>query len=251
MTTLILARHEWRRLLVQSWTWGLLAATVALLAYLFLLQVDAFLGGQSRLAATPDAPGVTDLVAVPLLRMVGNLQLFLVPLLTMRAVAGERRDHSLALLLSSGVDDGAIVLGKWLGVMGWNLALIALATLMPLSLLTATPVDLGRVAAAVLGLMAQAALLSAVGIYLSTLTRQPPLAAALGVAANLGLNLVDAGARLNGLNHGLINWIALPSHLDPLMRGLVSAVDLAYFAIGAAACLALAAGRVGSLRSAD
>ena len=249
--SLIIARHEVRRLVVQPWSWGLLAASVALLAYQFLIALDRFLQLAPKLAAAPDGAGATDIVAASMFSAYANLLLFLVPLLTMRTIAGERRQHSLTLLLAAGVGNGAIVVGKWLGVMAWLLLLTALVALMPLSLVAGTALDLGRVGAALLGLVLEACLLAAIGVMTSAWTAQPALAAAVAIALNLFLTLVDSGARMQGVSNSAINWIAVTSHLEPPFRGIVASVDIAYFVILGAVALALAAHRLDALRSAD
>lgn len=247
----VIAAHEWRRLVVQPWSWGLMAATMALLAYLFLMSLDTFLQLAPKLAGNSDAPGATDLVGAPILRVFANLLIFLVPLLTMRSIAGERRQHSLTLLLAAGVGNGAIVFGKWLGCVAWLLVLVALVSLMPLSLTAGTALDLGRIGAAVLGLVLEVGALCAIGLMTSAWTAQPALAAAVAVAINLLLTLVDTGARLQGVSNGAINWLAMTSHLEPPFRGIVASVDIAYFVIVTAVALALAAHRLDQLRSAD
>jgi len=81
---------------------------------------------------------------------------------------------------------------------------------------------------------------------------QPALAAAAALALTGLLAVVDAGARLQGITNSGINYLALPSHLEPFFRGIVASVDIAYFALLAGVALALAARRLDALRgSAD
>lgn len=245
----LIAAHELRRLRVQLWPWAFAAGAFALLAYFFLLSLDAYLALAPKLAAASEAPGVTDLVAVPLLRMLANLLLLLIPLLAMRSIAGERQRHSLALLLGAGIGDAAIVVGKWLGLWIYSLALIALVFALPLSLATGTELDLGRLGAAALGLALEAGALAAIGLLVSSWTAQPAFAAALALAINLLLAVLDVGARFQGVDNVAINYFALPTHLDPFLRGIVASVDVVYFALVAAVALALATRRVSNLRS--
>lgn len=247
--TWLIARHELRRFAVQWWAWALAAATLGLLAYYFLMALDAFLALSPKIAAHSDAPGVTDLVAVPILRTLGSLFLLLIPLLGMRAIAGERRTHALALLLGAGVGDAPIVLGKWLAVWAYSLALLALALLLPLSLVQGATLDWGKLAAAVLGLALQAGALAAIAVWASSVTEHPAFAAAIAIAMNLLLTVLDAGARLQGVSNGFINYLALPTHLAPFCRGIVSSVDALYFVLLALLALALATRRVDALRS--
>ena len=83
----------------------------------------------------------------------------------------------------------------------------------------------------------------------SAWTAQPALAAAAAFAITSLLAIVDAGARLKGIDNAGINYLALPTHVEPFFRGLVSSVDIAYFVIVAVVALVFAAKRLDRLRS--
>jgi ABC-2 type transport system permease protein len=244
----VLARNELRRLFVQPLAWALLAAVLAVLAYFFLLSLDAFLVLMPKLAGVASAPGVTDLVALPLLRAIASLLLLVVPLLGMRAIAGDRQSGTLPLLLASGVGDAHIILGKYLGLLAFLALLIALALAMPLSLDIGTALDLGRLGAAALGLFLFAAALVAVALCASSYALQPAVAAILALTLNLLLWMLDAGARFEGVTSGFINYLALPTHLEPFLHGLVSTTDIVYFVLIVGVALMLATRRLGTLR---
>ncbi len=244
----VIAAHEARRLVVQPFAWLLAAVVLALTAWEFLLALDGFAQLAPKLGALKHAPGVTDLVAVPLLRSFSNLLLLLVPLITMRAFAGERRAQTLPLLLASGVGDAAIVLGKYAAVLGYALLLLALVAAMPLALASGTALDLGKIAASVLGLALFTAALCALGLLCSAWVAQPALAAACAFALTSLLAVVDAGARLRGVGNAAINYLALPTHLEPFFRGLVASVDAVYFGLIVAVALALTTRRLAALR---
>lgn len=245
----LIARHEWRRLAAQPFAWVLAAVVLVLVAWQFLLALQGFLDLAPKLGGLKEAPGVTDLVVIPLLRSVSNLLVLLVPLVTMRSIAGERRAQTLPLLLASGNGNGRIVLGKYLGALGYVLALLVLLLMMPLALRFGAALDLGRIAAAVLGLALFAAALTAIGLACSAWTTQPALAAAAAFAVTGLLAVVDAGARLQGVSNSAINYLALPTHLEPFFRGLVASVDIVYFLLLVAAALALATRRLDALRA--
>lgn len=247
--TALIARHEWRRLGVQPFAWTLSAVVVALMAWQFLLSLEGYLQLAPKLGSMKNAPGVTDLVAIPLLRSFSNLLVLLVPLLTMHAFAGERRAQTLPLLLASGIGNARIVLGKYIGALGFVFVLIALVLLMPLVLGFGTALDFGKIAAAALGLALFAAALTAIGILASAWAAQPALAAAAALAITSLLAAVDAGARLQGISNAGINYLALPTHLEPFFRGLVASVDIIYFLLLVVVTLALATRRLDTLRS--
>jgi ABC-2 type transport system permease protein len=241
--TWLIAGHEWRRLRAQPFAWTLAAIVLAFMAWQFLLALQAFVDLAPKLGGLKDAPGVTDLAAIPLLRSLSNLLLPLVPLVTMRAFAGERRAATLPLLLASGAGNLRIVLGKFAGAYGYVLALVVLVAAMPLALEVGTALDLGKIAAAAL---------TGIGVACSAWAAQPALAAAAAFAIAALLAVVDAGARLQGVANSGINYLALPTHLEPFFRGIVASVDIGYFVLVAAVALALATRRLDALRgSAD
>jgi ABC-2 type transport system permease protein len=244
----LIARHEWRRLFVQPFAWALAAVVVAMTAWLYLLSLETFLQLAPKLGGLKDAPGVTDLVVVPLLRSFSNLLILLVPLITMRTIAGERRAQSLSLLLAAGVGNVRIALGKFFGAFGFVLLIVVLVLLMPLALELGTSLDLGRLAAAALGVCLFAAALTAIGVLCSAWTSQPALAAAGAFAITSLLSIVDAGARVQGIENSGINYLALPTHVEPFFRGFVSSVDIVYFLLIVVVALAFTARRLDRLR---
>lgn len=246
--SLVIARNELRRLFVQPLAWVLLTVVLVMLAYFFLLTLQGFLVLMPKIAGTPAAPGVTDLVALPLLRGIASVLLLIVPLLGMRAFAGDRQSGNLLLLLSAGLSDARVVLGKYLGLVAFLVLLIALALALPLSLQVATSLDLGRLAAAALGLVLFAAALAALAVCASAFAQQPAVAAGLALVLNILLWMLDAGARYEGVTSNFVNYLALPTHLEPFLHGIVATVDITYFVLLSAVALALAARRLAASR---
>ena len=112
----------------------------------------------------------------------------------------------------------------------------------------AAHIDSGKLAAATLGLIALLATLAALAIACSAFASHPAIAAAAALVITLALWGVNLGAQMAGVEDGAINWLAMSSHLQPLLRGLVTSVDVAWFALLAIVCLALAIRRVAAER---
>jgi len=245
----LIAGNDIKRQFVQPFAWILLALTCALLAWQFLIALDAYLRIAEKLDALPNSQGATDLIAIPLLRSLSGLLLLIAPLATMQSLAGERRAHTLPLLLAAGTGNLAIVLGKFLGAFV-TVALIVLITVsMPLMLEFGTALDLGRLAAASLGVLLFGASLTAIGIACSAWTTHPALAAAAALVIGSLLAMIDMGARFQGVDNALINWLSLSTHLEPFYSGLIASVDIVYFLLVTLLALLLAARRLDSLRT--
>ncbi|MEO9080422.1 MAG: ABC transporter permease [Rhodanobacter sp.] len=244
MSALTVTRLEWRRLLVRPLAWVITALTLAWLGWNFTLLLGNFLAGQIQRAALADGPGFTDLVAVPLLGQLAQLAFLVVPLLTMSVIAGERRNGTLPLLFAAGVPASRIVLGKYLAILGWLLLWLLLTLAMPLALAHATQLDWGKLAAATLGLVLMLAALAAVGVACSSFSSHPAIAAAAAMILALALWSINLGAQMAGIDGGAINWLAMSTHVQPLLRGLVSSADVVWFALLIVFSLALATRRL-------
>jgi ABC-2 type transport system permease protein len=248
------ARLELRRLLVRPLAWVLAALSLAQLAWRFVLLLGNFLDNQVKLAGMPGGPGYTDLVGVPLLGSaltmgilpfgLTELALLVVPLLTMSTLAGDRANGTLPLLSATGTSPAAIVLGKYLAVLLWLLGWLALTVAMPLSLAHGTHLDWGKFAAAVLGLVLTLAALDAIGIACSAFAASPAVAATASLMLGLALFTANLAAQKAGIGNGFWNWLSLSTHLEALLRGLVSSADLAWFALAIAVALVLAVRRL-------
>lgn len=239
-----IAGRELRGLLLSPLAWTLWAVVQAWLAWIFVILLDEFRGAQGRLVGLEHGPGVTDLVAAPLFRVAAWCLLVLTPFLTMRLFSEERRNRTLDLLLSAPVSVTAIVLGKYLAVLGFLSVLIALIALMPLSLAAGATLDFGKLAAGVLGLNLLAASFAAVGLYFSTLTAQPVVAAVATLGVLLFLGVIDvAGLGQQGAG-GLFQYLSLFRHYDALLLGLFDSADAAYYLLLSLAFLGLAIRRL-------
>ena len=247
----MIAAREWRGLFLSPLAWTLLAVTQALLAWIFILLVNDFQNAQGRLAGLEHAPGVTDLVIAPLFRVAAWALLLLTPLLTMRLFSEERRTGTLDLLLSAPVSASQIVLGKYLGVLMFLFGVVAMTALMPLALAAGATLDGGKLLAGLLGLGLLAASCAAAGLYLSSLTTQPLIAATATFGLLLAFWVVDAIGAGQGTASRLFSYLSLPRHNDALLLGLVRSEDVAYYLLFSAAFLGLTIRRLDNLRLRD
>ncbi len=239
-----LALRELRGLFLSPLAWAILAVVLFLLAWLFLAQVEYFQMVQPRLVSIPNAPGVTDIVVAPMLGDAAIILMLVTPLLTMRLIADERHNHTLPLLLSSPVSMTEIVLGKYLGLLLFFLILLALIALMPLSLLMGGSLDFGTLAAGFLGLALLLAAYGAAGLFLSSLTRQPTVAAISTFGLLLLLWVIDwAGNARPGMS-GVFAYLSLLRHYEPLLKGLVNTKDVLYYLLFIATFLVLSIRRL-------
>jgi ABC-2 type transport system permease protein len=224
-----IALRELKNLFLSPLAWAILAVVQLIMAYLFLSQLDTYMLLQPRLAGIEGAPGVTDIIVAPVLQTVGFLLLLLAPAITMRVFSDEKRNRTLSLLLSAPVSMTEIVLGKFLGVTLFFVLLLVMLAAMPLSLYAGTTLDAGKLAAGFLGLALLLASFAAVGLYMSTLTDQPVIAAISSFGLLLLLWIIDWSAGGREEMSGLFHYLSLQNHLTSFLKGLFSSADLVYY----------------------
>ena len=224
-----IAGRELRSLFLSPLAWAILGVVQFIYAYLFLSQVETFMALQSRLATLDGAPGVVDIVVAPLFANAAVLLLLITPLITMRVLSEERRNRTLSLLFSAPISMTEIIVGKYLGVLSFILILIGMLALMPLSLLVGTDLDLGKLAAGLLGLTLVVSAFTAIGIFMSSLTEQPTVAAITTFGLLLLLWILDWAGNSEAPTSGLLAYLSLQNHYDPLLKGMFSSVDVIYY----------------------
>ena len=157
---------------------------------------------------------------------------FLVPALTMRSWAEERRLGTYELLLTFPFTEGELVLGKFLGSFALGAIALALTIPVPLSVSLLGSFDPGVLVGQYLGVLLEAAAAIALGQWLSSLAKNQ-VSAFLGTAlALLALVLVDrlaAFLKAGGVVASLLKWLSLEVHFEAFSRGVVDTRDLAYF----------------------
>jgi ABC-2 type transport system permease protein len=219
--------RELKSLFLSPLAWSILAVVQLILAYLFLGRIEIIQMYQAQLMAMDGAPGVTEIILPDLLGNAAIILLLVVPLLTMRLVAEERRNRTLSLLFSSPLSMTEIVLGKYLGILLFLLVLLVLIALMPLSLLAGARLDFGLLAASFLGLALLLAGFAAVGLFMSTLTQYTTVAAISTFGALLLFWILDWSGQ--GFTGG--NWLAylsLFNHYKPFLDGIFDSADAVY-----------------------
>jgi ABC-2 type transport system permease protein len=243
---LTIAHKEFRSLFAMPSTWLLLGALQFILAWFFLARLDAFLQVQTQLAQLANAPGATQAVAAPLFATAALVLMMLVPIFTMRLIAEERRNQTMTMLMAAPIATWQIVLGKFLGLLLFLLLLVLACALMLLVLALGTRLDMGLLFSNALGLLLLTASYTALGLYFSTLTTQPIVAAASTLAVLFGLWLADMGAADSDMA-----WRAItPSHhFQSFNSGLLNSTDVIYFVLFSATFLLLATRRLHNNRT--
>jgi ABC-2 type transport system permease protein len=244
MKASIIAGRELRTLFVSPLAWAILAIVQLIHGYLFLIGVDQYLQVQAQLSMIDGAPGVTDLIVGQLFASAGFILTLVVPLVTMRLISEERRARTLTLLFSAPLSALEIVLGKFLGVCAFLAMMVGLLAAMALSLGLGTTLDLGVIASGLLGLALMLMAFAAIGLYLSSVTSYPAVAAISTFGALLFLKIIDLAGTGQVTEPSLLNYLSMQHHFTNLLRGNFNSSDVVYFLLATALFLALSVRRL-------
>ena len=242
---LTIAHKEFRNLFTTPSTWIILGVLQFIFSWFYLARLDAFLQVQSQLSQLANPPGVTQSVASPVLGTVAFILMMLVPIFTMRLISEERRNQTLTLLLAAPIACWEIIMGKFLGMLLFLTLIIAACFLMLLTLALGTPLDYGLIITNVVGLILLTACYTALGLYFSTLTAQPIVAATGTLAILFGLWLLDAAGSSSSM---ILKALSPTIHFQSFSSGLLLSKDLAFFILFCTFCLLLAIRRLHNTR---
>lgn len=242
-----LAARELRSLFLSPLAWVILGVVQAILAYTFLLYLDYFVKVQPQLLPLGSDLGVTQIVVAPLLATTAIVLLVITPLVTMRLISEERRNQTLTLLFSAPISMLELVLGKFAGVLCFFLIILLLVLLMPLSLLLGSSLDAGVIAAGFVALVLLVCCFTALGLYISTLSNHPTVAAVSTSAILILLWIIDLAAGTGGRSEWL-GYVSMLQHIQPMMRGVINSSDIVYFVNFTFVFLALSVHRLNQQR---
>lgn len=175
---------------------------------------------------------LNEMVMTPLLYNMTIILLLMVPLITMRLFAEERKLKTDELLLTSPVSVNSIVLGKYLAGLAFYLVILALTTIYPWILFKygAPPPELGSILSGYLGLFLLGASFMALGLFASSLTENQIVAAVICFVALLLFFVIGWPAETMGSTTGkVLEYLSLIEHFTDFSKGLVESQHVVFF----------------------
>jgi ABC-2 type transport system permease protein len=186
-----IVRKELKSLFSSPMGWVILALLQFVFGTFFLIGVDQYFQTMSGAMRPEQRIGITAFVGQNVFGIASFVMLFAVPLLSMRLISEERRQNTLPFLFSAPLSITEIVIGKFLGLVGFLSIIILFMAAMMSSMHLWTDLDFGYIFSNVLGLWLLVASFSALGIYVSSLTHQPVVAGIITFVALFALLILD------------------------------------------------------------
>src|SRR5579864_2358361 len=169
-------------------------------------------------------------VMEPMLHNLAIVLVILVPAITMRSFAEEKRTGTYELLLTAPIRTGEIVAGKFIAAASFTLIMVALAWIFPLILIIFGDPEVGVMFAGYVGLALLAVSFVAVGLFTSSLTQNQIIAAISSFGLLILLYVISWPAEASsGVVWGLLKYLSLPDHFSTMVRGVIDTSDLVFF----------------------
>ena len=226
-------KKEMRLYFTSPIAWVILTIFLFIAGY-FFYSIFAFFTLASMQSAMNPAMArdlnVTDSVLRPLFSNISVILLLLMPLVTMRLFAEERRAGTIELLLTYPVRDGAVLAGKYLAALGLYALMIGLTVLYPLIVVYFARLEWGPVLTGYLGLLLMGATFIAVGVFASSLTENQIVAAVTTFGVLLIFWILGWSADYAGGSIGrVLQFLSILEHNDSFSKGVLDTKDLLYY----------------------
>ncbi|MBA5870210.1 MAG: ABC transporter permease subunit [Nitrospira sp. CR2.1] len=221
---------------------GVFLLTFGFIAHLSIVNIGALAIQLMQIQGSTEQINLNDLLFRPLFASIRFVLLLILPILTMRLLAEERKLRTFEFLMTAPIRVSEIVIGKFISVYLVFVGMLLLTTLVPLTLALFSDFDWYPVFTGYLGLILLGGLFLAVGLFGSSITENQIVAAftSFGILLMCWL-LVPLGKYIGDTPLGnAISYLSFMDHFDRLVRGLIDTKDLVYFASGTVLMLFLA-----------
>ena len=201
--------------------------------FMFLVYLYGFIDRSMQMSMGQmgmNTINVNQILIRPLVMQLGVIWLFLLPMITMRTYAEEKRSGTIELLLTSPITDVEIILGKFFGAYGLYIALLA-STLPHMAILFyfGNP-EWRPLVAAYLGLLLMGGAFVSLGLLISSTTNNQIVAGIVSFVVFLLLWIIGWFADSAGPTIGPItSWLSITEHFDDFSKGIIDTKHVLYY----------------------
>lgn len=239
---LIIARKELRSLFATPMGWLVLAIFQAIVGTYYSLSFNQYFEIMQSAHWQVQRIGLTQFMAEGVFGVAAVLMLFVVPLVSMKLISEERKNQTMALLMSAPLSMTELILGKLLGILSYLSLLILSMVLMVALLLPWAEIDLPYLLTHAFGLWLLMLASSALGLYISCLTANPILAAFCSLTALTFWLLLDKF--FSDDHQALFHDFSLMQHYRQFALGILNSYDILFFVLFAGFFVLLAIRRL-------
>lgn len=232
MNTFTICRKELNSYFRSPIAYGVMFFFALIAGYFFYAAVYIFVRQslQSVMMGQSMPMSVDEWVVRSVLSNVAVVGLFMVPMITMRLFAEEKRTGTIELLATSPLRDHEIIIGKWLAAMILYCAMLALSLINIAMLYAWGKPDWKPLLVGYLGLILQGGGMLALGAFVSTCTKNQIVAAVAGFGILLLLWVISWASSLDsGTFSKVLGYLSITDHFDNFSKGVIDLHDAVFF----------------------
>ena len=228
---LALAQKELRAYFVSPIAYVVLGLFAMLFGVFYVASINLMVQlSMGQFGGGPQVVNINEFMIRPLFGNTSVVLLFILPMLTMRSYAEEKRSGTMELLLTSPLTDCQIVFGKFLGAMGLY-ALMLSVTLIHIGVLFwyAEP-EWGPLLSGYLGLLLIGGSFISLGLAISSMTKNQIVAGVATFAVLLLLWVINWLGDASGTTmQSVLAYLSILEHFDDFSKGIIDTKHLTYY----------------------
>ncbi len=228
-----IAKKELKAYFASPIAYVVIAIFLLLTGFFFYSLVWWFNAQSMQMAQNPyyaQQININQMVFTPLFHNISIILLLMLPLLTMRLFAEEKRIGTEELLFTSPVSVNEIILGKYAASLIVLAVMLLLTGLLTLFIFAWGNPEAAPLLCGFLGLFLMGAAFMALGIFYSSLTENQIVAAILTFGTLLLFWILNwAASSAGGLWKGVLNYLSFFEHFDDMTRGILDTTDIVYY----------------------
>jgi gliding motility-associated transport system permease protein len=223
---------ELRSYFASPIAWVMMGLFAVIFGYFYTVYLAYFVRNsmQAQFGGGQQSMNLNMQMIRPLLSNASVLILFLLPMVTMRTYAEEKRSGTVELLLTSPLTDFEIVAGKFLGAVGLYAALLAVTMLYMTLLFAYGNPEWQPIVVGYLGLLLLGSCFISMGLFISSTTKNQMVAGAATFVAALFFWIINWLADSVGPTTGaILSYLSITDHFDDFSKGVIDTKHLVFY----------------------
>jgi len=206
----------------------ILVVFLVLSGVFFFLYLQSFMSSQfdPRFQLFKEKLNLNEFVVRPYLGTISVVLLLMIPVISMRLIAEEKKNYTSELLFTSPIRVVQIVLGKFLAALTLFLIMLILSAIHLLILTIYGNPDLGPVLSGYLGLFLLGASFLSIGLFASSLTENQIVAAVISFGILLVFWILGASSDADS---SVLGYLSIINHFDNFTKGVIEVKDVVYY----------------------
>jgi ABC-2 type transport system permease protein len=227
-----IAAKDYRTYFTSPIAYILIAGFLFVMGWMFFNNLTHFnlQSMQYRQYGMGKGMSLTEGIIRPLFGNMNVILLFLVPFITMRLFAEERKLQTIQLLMTSPISLAEMVAGKFFSAFFLVLTALVLTAVYPILLIVYGNPDIGPILTSYLGTMLLSSCYIALGVLFSSMTENQIVAGVLAFSSGLFLWLINWASQSAGpILSDVLDYLSLIQHFNNFSQGIIETTDVIFY----------------------